>query len=261
MKRLPSLLVIASAFAVLLAAVQSGMCQSTSEDMFRKRAEESFKAHDVDNDGYLIGEEIPGEIRVLLALAKASPETRLNFRQFLEYREEAFRVQVASSFKNRDRNGDGFLQKHEMPLQLIKDLAKYVGGRDRVDFLEYLRFCRDREFPLPPMPPSQADSGSKGSQPMTQIIDQTEIDKGPVVYRAGKLPKELPDWFEKLDMDKDGQISLYEWRKGGKSLAEFKLWDRNDDGLVTFDEVLRKLKMDRAFRSKGGPPRDVNPDN
>jgi uncharacterized protein (TIGR03067 family) len=55
----------------------------------------------------------------------------------------------------------------------------------------------------------------------------TEIPKGV----QGR--KKLPDWFQKLDADNDGQVSLYEWRAAGKSIAEFRKWDLNDDGFIT----------------------------
>ncbi len=62
-----------------------------------------------------------------------------------------------------------------------------------------------------------------------------------LTVRAGKVreqPKGLPSWFKQLDLDKDGQISLEEWVKGGKKAAEFRQWDRNDDGFITADEIL-----------------------
>jgi hypothetical protein len=61
----------------------------------------------------------------------------------------------------------------------------------------------------------------------------------PVVYRAGKLPKEIPSWFQQFDTDRDGQIGLYEWRQAGQSLDDFRRMDRNDDGFLTIAEVLR----------------------
>jgi Ca2+-binding EF-hand superfamily protein len=59
---------------------------------------------------------------------------------------------------------------------------------------------------------------------------------------GGGLPTNLPAWFKELDKDKDGQISLYEWRKGGKTGEEFRKYDLNEDGFVTPEEVLRVLK-------------------
>src|SRR5207248_2395219 len=60
----------------------------------------------------------------------------------------------------------------------------------------------------------------------------------PVVFRAGKLPKDLPGWFEQLDTDQDGQVGLYEWVQAGHSPADFKALDRNDDGFLTAEELL-----------------------
>ena len=59
----------------------------------------------------------------------------------------------------------------------------------------------------------------------------------------GKRGTGLPDWFATLDSDKDGQISLFEWRKGGKLTALFQEMDLNGDGLLTKEEYTRYLKM------------------
>ena len=64
----------------------------------------------------------------------------------------------------------------------------------------------------------------------------------PVVYRAGKLPKELPAWFAQTDKDNDGQVGLYEWKAAGKPLIEFLAMDANGDGFLTVEEVLRFQK-------------------
>jgi hypothetical protein len=72
-----------------------------------------------------------------------------------------------------------------------------------------------------------------------------EPDPAPTVFRPGKLPKGLPSWFKELDTDKDGQISLYEWRMAKKSLNEFLRMDRNRDGYLSVEEVLRYQKQKR----------------
>lgn len=145
-----------------------------------------------------------------------------------------------SEFKRRDTNGDGFLNMDEMPDSLRSDLGRWDTNRDNLinleEFKNYFvaRFQngrRDKEGPV---------------NPVTVIIEEEELDKRPVVFRAGKLPKELPSWFNELDTDKDGQVSLYEWRKGGKDLSEFASWDRNDDGLVMAEEVLFKQRNSQA---------------
>lgn len=78
----------------------------------------------------------------------------------------------------------------------------------------------------------------------------------PMVYRAGQLPRGLPDWFVELDTDRDGQIGLYEWKKSGRPLEEFFSMDRNDDGFITADELRRYLvqhPQSPAVPGRSGP--------
>jgi hypothetical protein len=75
------------------------------------------------------------------------------------------------------------------------------------------------------------------------VRDEMDLDARPLVYRPGKLPNELPAWFTDLDTNNDGQISLPEWRKAGKSIAEFQQWDRNNDGFITPSEALAKQRV------------------
>lgn len=73
----------------------------------------------------------------------------------------------------------------------------------------------------------------------------------PTVYRFGKLPKEVPSWFEELDTDKDGQVGLYEWRKAGRVTDDFVGMDQNGDGLLTAEEWIRHSKL--ALERKANP--------
>lgn len=68
-------------------------------------------------------------------------------------------------------------------------------------------------------------------------------EERPVAMRYGKLPQGLPSWFDELDTDKDGQVSLYEWRKAGKETKEFIEMDLNGDSLITADEYLRFMRL------------------
>jgi len=112
--------------------------------------------------------------------------------------------------------------------------------------------------------------GPGGWDPNQRPFDkkQTEEEK-PVAMRYGKLPKDLPPWFDEYDLDKDGQISLYEYRKSGKDSKEaltkdFLKMDLNGDGLLTADELLRftqqkaiKDKID-AYDESGGTERPTH---
>jgi EF hand len=88
----------------------------------------------------------------------------------------------------------------------------------------------------PGAPPS---ANAPGADPVFTPPPPPEEEKRPVVYRVGKLPKELPPWFAQLDEDKDGQVGLYEWKKAGRPLNEFQAIDLNGDGFITVEEALR----------------------
>jgi Ca2+-binding EF-hand superfamily protein len=61
--------------------------------------------------------------------------------------------------------------------------------------------------------------------------------------RSGRpLPNGLPAWFKTLDKNGDGQITIQQWREGGRNLGEFRKYDLNGDGVITAAEVLRSLK-------------------
>ncbi len=60
-----------------------------------------------------------------------------------------------------------------------------------------------------------------------------------LAVRDGK-PSTLPPWFDTLDTDGDGQVSLDEWRAAGRVIAGFREYDLNDDGLITPRELTRR---------------------
>jgi hypothetical protein len=143
-------------------------------------------------------------------------------------------------FRKLDRDRDGALAADELPDGLRADLRRWDEDRDgRINEKEYLRrfgsrlreVARDRGVVLP------------GEEPPPRT------EARPTVSRATRLPPGLPDWFSALDTDRDGQVGLYEWKRAGRTLADFRMYDANADGFITADECLRVVRMARASES------------
>ncbi len=166
--------------------------------------------------------------------------------------------QSAKLFRGFDRNADGRLATDEMPDTLRDQRQRWDRNGDGfVDHAEYadyyrsqLRSVSDRvasgeiSIKLPKgalQPPPEV----RPVVPVTPAPTGTPRDALPFAVRFGKLPPGLPDWFVAYDTDQDGQVGLYEWRKQMRSIDEFTPMDRNGDGLIAPDELLRFL-ADRA---------------
>jgi hypothetical protein len=148
-----------------------------------------------------------------------------------------------------DRNNDGVLNSDEMPDSLKAERDKWVTNKDGfIDLNEFKAYFQAR------MMEQRAERGPGGfggfpgggwggGQQSPAIPEENPIEdegsKRPTVYRVGKLPKELPSWFYEADTDGDGQIGLYEWKSKGWPIETFQQIDRNNDGFLTVDEVLR----------------------
>jgi Ca2+-binding EF-hand superfamily protein len=139
-------------------------------------------------------------------------------------------------FRRRDSNGDGRLNQDEMPDSLRQDLGRWDTNHDGlIDQSEHRGYLMARF--------GRGEDQQQGNA--VTIILEEELDVRPTVYRAGKMPKE-PRWLEELDTDRDGQVGLYEWRRGGKNLDDFRTYDHNDDGFITAEEALRIYNAQRA---------------
>jgi hypothetical protein len=135
---------------------------------------------------------------------------------------------------------ESFMQRHGITNgQLTREqFAEYMQER-----MTERKAAREAANPGGAAPGAAPSDGAAGSDPLVEPPPPEE-EKRPVVYRAGKLPKELPQWFAQMDEDKDGQVGLYEWKKAGRPLSEFQAMDLNGDGFITVEEALRYAKAE-----------------
>jgi Ca2+-binding EF-hand superfamily protein len=128
-------------------------------------------------------------------------------------------------FRGVDRNSDNYLDREECRRapRLYAELTRwdtngdgYIASREFRNYIEIVSL-EERMRVNPPQPRS---------------------GRGAPAVSAPVVPV-LPDWFKELDRDGDAQIGLYEWQ--GRPQEEFMGMDRNRDGLLTREEVLRAL--------------------
>jgi len=163
-------------------------------------------------------------------------------------------------FKRLDRNEDGVLEYDELsgdPIAegLQTERSKYDANSDGfIDPTEFKTYLTAR-FPTP-----EGGAVAPGAPGTPKDGDER---KRPTIIRAGNLPKDFP--YASLDTDLDGQIGLYEWKNGGRRIAEFLPLDLDNDGFMTVEEFYRKRKEDsgaastsqygRSNAMNGGDPR------
>jgi len=155
-------------------------------------------------------------------------------------------------FRRLDANGDGLLNYDEMTDALKTERDKWDTNKDGfIDLNEFKAYFQAQ------VQQRMGENGGwngnwQGGMPdlgPNPTPEEEEVKK-PVVYHAGNLPKDIPDWFKQIDSDGDGQIGLYEWKSSGRSLDEFRKIDRNNDGFLTIDEVMRYVAEQK--KSGGG---------
>lgn len=175
-----------------------------------------------------------------------------------------------SWFRRADQDGDGALSYDELDEGLRGERDYWDVNRDGFidlgEFRDYAQARREqweseRTANGDPSRSGRGGDRDTGRSPFAaptapggmSLSSRGEQPARPVVYAPGNLPRELPSWFTERDRDRDGQISLYEWRVSGAPLDEFRRYDHNNDGLTTAEELLRAVTADGG---RAGPGRD-----
>ncbi|HEX4591201.1 MAG TPA: EF-hand domain-containing protein, partial [Gemmataceae bacterium] len=118
------------------------------------------------------------------------------------------------SFRKHDKNNDGQLDFNEMPDSLKSGLANYDTNKDGlINLDEFKSYYRDRiQLRMQEQGQAGGQASADGLPPAAESGPlPEEEEKRQTVYRFGKLPKEVPAWFAEMDVDKDGQVGLWEW--------------------------------------------------
>ena len=126
---------------------------------------------------------------------------------------------LKSAFKESDTNQDGYIDLNEYKAYIA---ARFGGGAADPNAGSYGSYAGNGNY------------GSNGRDPRNEKKEELVV-----AIRYGKLPVGLPNWWDSLDTDKDGQVGLYEWRADGRDVKEFQKMDLDGDGLVAPQEWLR----------------------
>lgn len=149
-------------------------------------------------------------------------------------------------FRALDRDGDGILSAEELTTKLKEDRQRFdADANGRIDKDEYRTYFQKRVATAVEAA-GKADDKDKDKNGRK---DDPKAGKGGAAKGGG-----FPDWLAELDLDKDGQISLHEWRRGGREISAFTAMDLDGDGLLTKDEFLRYAKMKEKEKQDPDPP-------
>lgn len=135
-------------------------------------------------------------------------------------------------FRVLDKNSDGELSHDELTISLKEDkLRTDLDGNGQISKDEYRGYF-------------QRKAAAKAEEILAKMTDNAGgRPTPPPTVTAKSPPGSMPDWFTALDENNDKQISLFEWRLGGKPLELFQEMDLNGDGLLTEEEYKRYLKL------------------
>ncbi len=164
---------------------------------------------------------------------------------------------MEESFRRRDQNGDGFLNYDEMTDTLKAEREKWDvnkdGQIDANEWRDYVRaFAEQRREEGSWSRGSSEREGDRGDGSPPPDKPKLDVDKKVVVYRAGKLPPNLPKWFGEYDGNLDAQVALFEWKDKNGTVEDFQKMDLNADGFVTAEELLKVTTLAKKDEAAPG---------
>ncbi len=231
-----------------------------------KSLEKSAKSSSSGTKSTLVLAENPlvpyfGEVTMAVSTAAGSV---LTFGQ----RDTAAVQQVAVSGPNarNQRGGPGGgrqqTQNSDVQLQQTMKAARDILTRNDKNRNGTLDKLNDEWNGLP-FDANAADKNRDGRLTLTEIIvalgGKSSANLGAAKTASfntsfrDRMPEVVPDWFTRMDANKDGQITMLEYAEGkpftDDMIREFKANDTNNDGIITIAECYAFLKkMDDAKR-------------
>jgi hypothetical protein len=156
-----------------------------------------------------------------------------------------------------DRNGDGFIE--------IEELAQYIADYGSVRRIRLMPSISEVAERLPPLLYEGLSSGgtiSRQPDATSTLSDSGDRDApdGPIglsqrrfTVNPSRLPPGLPAWFQRLDLDGDGQLTQSEFAPTGSpaALQEFDTYDHNRDGVITPQEAVAGPRKVRSTQPDG----------
>ena len=189
-------------------------------------AQSQFTRADANGDGYLKGEEI---VKGWVERYDLDADGRVSRTEFMEISTRPPKLRHPSPMRDPvarlrldmasfDKNKDGVIQKDEYP-------------GDQVKFRAY---DRNKDEAL--------------SQPEALAMAEDEIAD---IRKKMKNPNRY-EFLVLFDADKDNNVSLDEF---DGSAADVKKYDKDGDGVVTYDELYPEKMMDRMRKAEDAAPK------
>lgn len=135
--------------------------------------------------------------------------------------------EMRGNMKEADKNGDGIITLDELTVHLMAYSQRRgdFGGRSG------------------PGAPGGPNSNASSSNPSGATADTRKSYR--FLTAQERLPKGLPDWFIRKDVNGDGQVSMAEYASvwSEAMVEEFKRYDLNNDGIITPAEVMAVMNQ------------------